>query len=346
MNKVKTIKVISLIMFFLFLSGALSFTSYKLSKRNAEQFVGTTLQHYPLSHAIITYSPFGRGNFVWRLTFSNPDPHVFDDEFDIYTTFLGKLAITNPRDLGVRLTELENSESQSNSIKVRKEFELKQIKEKQIIHEKGVSLFESSSFSKSFLEHFKITDIEFQEHNKSKVFFNGPEWRATLLPKHIYQFPVKVMAVFPVKDKIKIESSITPEEIENALEKLLSHPYVKEHIARTVVTGIRFDITGDRLHWDTPEIQELLVKLKGTEDDEKQLRNWASIFIDGKYQSYMPLYFNPITGELIYREGETICSPPILIPGEHIDTKQTMHYKSHNKRINADGKNACGADAV
>jgi hypothetical protein len=246
----------------------------------------------------------------------------------------------NGYDLGVRLTKLENSEVQSNSIKVRKDFELEQIKKQQIIHERGENLFKSSPFSKAFVEHFTITDIEFQEHNKSKVFFHGPEWRATLTPKKSYPIPCKVMAIFPVNNK-KIESSITPVEIENVFGKCLSHPYVKKHIAKTVVTGIRLHITGNRLHWDTSDLQELLIKLKGAEADENELRNWARIYIDAEYQRYVPLFLNTITGELIYKEDETICSPPILIPGEQIDIKQTMQ-NSHNQRINADGKNACG----
>lgn len=311
----KTFIVVSSLILFL---GLLVFSSYFFSKKSAEQFVGKTLQSFPQIRVVLLPPPISRNGLVWWFTFSDADPHTFDDGFEIYTNVFGKVVRTNPTDLGTRLTKLENSDAQPNSIKIRKDFELEQTKKQQLIHDRGVSLFRSSSFSKALLDHFTITDIEFQEHSKSKVYFNGPEWRATLLPKKSYPFPCKILAVFPVKNKNKIEASIAPEEIENAIEKCLYHPYVKDYIANKIVTGIRLHITGDRLHWDTSDIQELLVKLKGAEADEKQLRNWVCIYIDGKYQSYMPLYFNPITGELIYREGDTICSPPILIPGEQI----------------------------
>lgn len=328
MSNVNILRVICLILFALLLFGVLSFASYLVSKRNAEKFVGKTLEDYQLESAILALAPFDRKDITWRLSFSDLDPNSYDNGFIIYTTILGQLVITNPSDLGERLSNLEMTGIQPDSLRARKEFRQKQIIKEQAIHEKGVDLFESSLFKKAFSEHFNISNIEAQEVLKSKVHFNGPEWRATLTPKKNYPFPCKILAVFPIKNKNTVEASITPEEIENVLDKSLSHPYIIEHIANTVITGIRLQITGDRLHWDTSELQNQLVELKGDKAEENLVRNWARLYIDGQYHNYKSIYYNRITGELIYKENETICSPPILIPSERHINKQFKTIKS------------------
>lgn len=245
--------------------------------------------------------------------FSYPDS--FDEEFEIYTTVFGNIEITNPKDLEQQLRKFEKIKPHPYSREATERARLEQIENKRIAHKKGVRLFEESPFKEAFKEHFEISEIEAPENTSTYgVYFSpAPEWWATLSPKKSYPLICKVKAVFPIKNN-KIDASITPEEIERAIDKCLSHPYVLNYIASTPITGIRLRITGDRLHWDTPELQGFISELKGSAPEEKELRNWASIIIDDKEHQYFSFYLNSISGELIYTDTAANCSKPILVP--------------------------------
>jgi len=315
-KRTKSIKIINLIILFLLLLGILSFSSYFLSKRAAEQFVGETLQYFPLSRAVLLPPPISRNGLVWWFTFSDTDPHTFDDGFEIYTNVLGEVVRTNPTDIWNRLREWENLEVHPYSPEAKEKFKRQQIKKRQVAHEKGVRLFEASSFKEVFKEHFTLSDIEAPENTSTHgVYFSpGPEWWATLSPKKIYPLPCQVSAIFPIKDNSKIEATITPREIEGAFDMCLSHPYVLNYIAGNTATGIRLRITGDRLHWDTPELQEFLVELKDRKAEKKELRNWARITIDDEKNQLFSFYLNSNSGELIYEDSAVNCSKPTLVP--------------------------------
>lgn len=303
-------------MIFLLFMGVFSIFSYMLSKRAAEKSVGETLQYFPQSRAVFLPPPVSRNGFVWWFTFSDTDPHTFDDGFEIYTNVLGKVVRTNPADLGNRLRKWESLEVHPYSLEAKEEYKRQQIKKKQIAHEKGVRLFEASSFKEEFNNNFSISDIEAPENTSTHgvYFFLEPEWWATLSPKKSYSLPCQVRAIFPIKDNSKIEATITPREIETAFDMCLSHPYVLNYIAGNEVTGIRLRITGDRLHWDTPELQEYLFELKGRKAVKKELRKWARIIIDDEKDQLFSFYLNSISGELIYEDSTENCSKPILVP--------------------------------
>jgi len=297
------------------LLGISSFTSYFLSKKSAEQFVGKTLQYFPQIRVVLIPPPISRNGFIWWFKFSDTDPHTFDDGFEIYTNVLGKVVRTNPTDLGSRLRKWESIEVHPSSLEAKEEFKRQQIKKKQLAQEKGVRLFEASSFKDAFKEHFSISNIEAPENTSTHgvYFFTEPEWWATLLPKKSYPFPCQVRAIFQIKDNRKIEATITPHEIETAFDMCLSHPYVLNYITSNSVTGIRLRITGDRLHWDTPVLQEFLVELKGHKAETNELRNWARIIIDDEKDQLFSFYLNSKSGELIYTDKAANCSKPKLV---------------------------------
>jgi len=325
MKRVKSIKIIRFLILFISFLGLLSYFSYYFSKRTAEQFVGKTLQYFPLSRTKLLPFSYGTNDLVWWFTFSDEDPHTFDNEFEVYTTVLGKIVRTNPTDLGRRLRNFEQLEVHPYSPEAKEKFERQEMKKKQIAQEKGVILFDASSFKNSFNEYFTPSNIEAPENTSTHgvYFFPEPEWWATLSPKKSYSLPSTIEAIFPIIENNRIEASIIPNEIEYALERCLSHPYVTKYIKNIATTGIRLRITGDRLHWDTPELQKLLTELKGNGAEEKELRNWAQIIIDAEKNQYFSFYFNSISGELIYIDHSQKCSMPILVPGEPLETKQT-----------------------
>lgn len=87
--------------------GILLLSSYYKSKRSADKLVGKSLDYFELTHVRITSEPFVRKP-AWELNYSHPGS--FDDEFWIYTSLLGNVISTNPRDLAIRLREFEKLE--------------------------------------------------------------------------------------------------------------------------------------------------------------------------------------------------------------------------------------------
>ena len=100
----------------------------------------------------------------------------------------------------------------------------------------------------------------------------------------------------------KLLVTLTPEEIDIALKKSLNHPFVSKRFESGGATGIRLRIGGDRLHWDTEELQKFHKTVKGIPASQNELRYWAEIIIDAKQPRYTSIYFNTNTGELIYED--------------------------------------------
>jgi len=176
------------------------------------------------------------------------------------------------------------------------------INKDKINRDKGKALFESSAFKKSFEEHFTTSNIEAGEGKIFGVYFEDPEWRADFIPKKKHLDLCFAEAVFPIINDKKIDVSITPQDIITTLEKCLIHPFVSKRFDSGGATGIRIRITGDRLHWNTPELQRIHKKLKGVEIDKNEIRSWAYIIIDAVNPRFTSFYFNSKNGDLLLND--------------------------------------------
>jgi len=194
---------------------------------------------------------------------------------------------------------------------------------KSAAEKKGKELFEASDLKKNFEEHFRFSNINAAGQWTVGVYFKGPEWTADLKPIKKYSQPCEVEAVFPLKEDKKIDVLIEPKELDVAFESALSHPFVTKRFANNGATGLRLRITGDRLHWFTPELIEFLDKLTGTHPKDNELRPWAYVIIDDMRHQYTTFYLNTKTKELIYEDA----TGPILMDstGKRMDTNNAAH---------------------
>jgi len=95
-------------LFAITLLGILLFYSYYSSRQSAKELVGASLDYVQLTETRITIEPFEKNQIVWVFKFSHPGS--FDEEFFIYTTLWGRVALTNPRDIENRLRRFEKLE--------------------------------------------------------------------------------------------------------------------------------------------------------------------------------------------------------------------------------------------
>jgi hypothetical protein len=231
-------------------------------------------------------------------------PNGFKDG-SFHLVMIDKTTFTFDRTTGEILkTDIDEGAKSSRELRTERESEAEK---------KGRDLFEASDFRKSFEEQFHLSHIEAGNGKIYGVYFEDPEWSADLTPIKRYSQPCEVSVVFPIKGDKKIEVSIEPKEIDAALDASLSHPFVMKRFADGGATGLRLRITGDRLHWNSPELEKFLAKFSGAKPTPGELRNWAYLIIDAKEPRFTSIYFNTKTKELIYEDGSNFPYEPILL---------------------------------
>lgn len=151
--------------------------------------------------------------------------------------------------------------------------------------------------------HFTASEIRAGDWYVSGVWFDGANWDANLTPKKNYGRDCMVEAVFPISKKGDIEVTITPQEIDEAFSSALRHPYVAARF-KGGATGIRLRITGERLQWNTPELEKWLKQTRGAAPKDTELRHWAYVLID-EDRACTTCYLHTKTGELLYEDEST-----------------------------------------
>src|SRR5690606_3541713 len=134
--------------------------------------------------------------------------------------------------------------------------------EKEAARQRGMRVYEASGLDRVYGPHFDLSEVNAGPGKTMGVHFDGPEWRADLTPKRAFAHPCFVDANFPLDEGGRVVATLKPEEILTALDKAFAHPFVARRFAHGGASGVRMRITGDRLHWDTPELREFLKKLE------------------------------------------------------------------------------------
>jgi len=79
--------------------------SYLNARKTAEALVGPSMKYFQFSNTKLRINPIHKKSIVWVFEFSNPG--IMDAEFEVYVSVLGKLVITNPKDLEDRIRNYE-----------------------------------------------------------------------------------------------------------------------------------------------------------------------------------------------------------------------------------------------
>lgn len=199
--------------------------------------------------------------------------------------------------------------------------------------ERGEGLYRTWPLRADFEKHFTTSEVRTGDWYVNGVWLDGANWEGNLAPKKDYGWDCLVEAVFPISKKGDIEVTITPQEIDEAFSNALRHPFVEARF-KDGATGIRLRITGDRLHWNTPELEKWLKQTRGAAPKEAELRYWAYAIIDEKEQSlanlhlsFTSFYLNTKTGELLYEDE----SAPFPYPTVLLDAKGTRIASSSDR---------------
>jgi hypothetical protein len=172
---------------------------------------------------------------------------------------------------------------------------------------RGKELYETAAFRATYDEKFTVGDISAGQGKIYGVHFTDPEWKSDLTPTKTYAISCLVEAVFPIKDGKAVDAQVTPDEIDIAFQKILSHPLVTQNLEKGVVSRARLRITGDRLHWDSQELREWLANIEGNALGKNDtLRKWAEVVLDTVgNRGFVSFFLNTASGELLQEDEAT-----------------------------------------
>ena len=100
-------KKVAGILFLIFLLFSLSWFSYDVSKSNAINLIGDTIEYFPLTKTGIAIEPIESKSIVWRFEFSPPNS---SEDLYVYTNIFGNINRTIPRKLEYLLRCFEKQE--------------------------------------------------------------------------------------------------------------------------------------------------------------------------------------------------------------------------------------------
>lgn len=170
----------------------------------------------------------------------------------------------------------------------------------------GMSMLESGDGAKDLQHFFKLSEVSFAVNTRIEgIYFDGSEWRGTLTPNTPLQHSCEVNVVYPVTSDGKIIFGVQADVLMNALKTIMSHPYVENRFRTHSAIGVRIRMAGDRMHWDTDEVQKKLRLLKMENKPSESLKAWAEVIVDEPDHVYHSIHLNVITGQVMLDDKST-----------------------------------------
>lgn len=197
----------------------------------------------------------------------------------------------------------------------------------------GEALYAASPFKEDYDAHFEVGGLYAGGGRRSGVWFEGPQWNARLKPRKKYALPCEIDATFPIGKSGQLEASITPAEMDEALQAGLAHPFVKRCMAENKSNALGLYITGDRLHADSLELQKYLAQVLPGDQSPASLRPWAELrFYDGRpakpallpenlgqgSRAITAAFLHIKTGQLIYADESKWPYEPVLVDAKGV----------------------------
>lgn len=167
----------------------------------------------------------------------------------------------------------------------------------------GERLLQESGRKEEFETVFQLRDVNSPKQAKTYgVHFEERQWGADFSPKKPMKVRAEIEGYFKVTNAGKLVFGLGADALMEALKVIVAHPYVEGRFARHDAEGVRLRVSGDRLHWHTDELIELLKAAKMKDND---LNSWAYVIVDEPQHSFHSLYLNIHSGEIVREDTTT-----------------------------------------
>lgn len=165
----------------------------------------------------------------------------------------------------------------------------------------AIKLLNSQKNLIAFTDLFSVSDMRAYYGSSVWLYFNEEEWSGDFSPKTNLSCRAMAELIFPINSNDVVKVGLKPNQVLNALKDLCNTPFIRE-MARER-GRIRLRASGDRLHWNTEEIQELILILKNNEISPPPYKLWMHAIIDLPDSHDMISLFHPLGSDL-YVVGE------------------------------------------
>lgn len=167
---------------------------------------------------------------------------------------------------------------------------------------RGTAAWGASPLKPNYEAPFTVTGAQAGWGKIYRTHFDGPEWRAEMQPRVPLALRCTVHPVFPLLDGDRIDCQIPASEVVSALQVLVKLPSLQEKFGAGGVKTLHLSITGDRLHWDTERLRELLKK-QGREQElasPEKRRAWAQVSVTLEKREYKNCFVQVKSGEILW----------------------------------------------
>jgi tetratricopeptide (TPR) repeat protein len=142
-------------------------------------------------------------------------------------------------------------------------------------------MLETSPPLSSFTDLFSVSDLHAKEGSTYGVYFFGEEeWSGNFTPTA--NLPCQAMAelIFPVDTNDVISVGLTATQVLEALTEVCNAPFVQRLVNAEKPGKVRLRAAGNRLHWDTEEVENYRSILKAAGIEPAPVRKWMKVILD------------------------------------------------------------------
>jgi hypothetical protein len=175
----------------------------------------------------------------------------------------------------------------------------------------GIGILSRADFQDEYEEHFSLYFTGAREGEMSGVHYKEPVWETHFQPKKKYSHACIGSMTLPIHEGGVVRTSITPEEIDNAFETALTHPYIMHRFEGESGQLVLY-LKEDLLHKNTKYLKNQYKKVMGTELAEDSLRDWAEFWITPNSPECTSFFLNTQTREIIYFDRPSWSAPSVL----------------------------------
>ncbi len=202
------------------------------------------------------------------------------------------------------------------------------------MHTLAGKLLKKSSALMKFNQYFEIKNIDAKYGLVGGCYISQEQWMGHF--KLISKIPCDCQAelVFPIDSTDSIIVGLTAEVLSRAFEEICNTPFVKKILSRNDKNQLRIRASGDRLHWDTKEVEIYRKILNDNGINSFKMNDWIQIILetyDDKGQHYID-YYHPIDSD-IFIADDSMYTDYITLAIYDKNGKKTLLKKVNRKEF-------------
>lgn len=142
-------------------------------------------------------------------------------------------------------------------------------------------MLEKSPLLSSFTSLFSVSDLSPKEGSTYGVYFFGEkEWSGDFTPKTNLSCQVMAELIFRVDTNDVISVGLTATHVLESLTEVCDAPFVQELVNGKKKGKVRLRAAGDRLHWNTEEVEKCRSILKAAGIESAPVNEWMEVVLD------------------------------------------------------------------